>query len=375
MEIEVASINDHPAEGGLTQVEVEEARRTFYVKRAGAAGAMGAMGWMLLRHPGGLLRGLWRAMGLAGGDVRRMGLGVFYWAEALILLRWMERRGLTHLHVHFATPASTVGLIGTAMAPVGFSMTVHGPDEFYDVTGYSLAEKIRAARFVVCISFFAQSQTMKLSPGDAWGKFEIGRLGVDTAHFAARPFRGVAEPFRILCVGRLAPTKGQRILIEAVALLIGEGRAVEAQLVGDGPERGSLEAMVRERGLEAAVRFAGSVNQDRIQEFYRAADVFALASFAEGIPVVLMEAMAMEIPCVATRINGIPELIEDGVDGLLVAPSDVLGLAGSIVRLMEDPGLREAIGKAGRLRVQREYELSDSVDRLQAIFRRRLEGA
>ncbi len=120
------------------------------------------------------------------------------------------------------------------------------------------------------------------------------------------------------------------------------------------------------------VEFAGSVNQDNIQSYYKNADVFALASFAEGIPVVLMEAMAMEIPCVATRINGIPELIEDGVNGLLVAPSDVSGLAAALEKLMDSEELRRTLGSAGRIRVQQEYELSQSADRLAEVFQRRL---
>jgi glycosyltransferase involved in cell wall biosynthesis len=250
-------------------------------------------------------------------------------------------------------------------------MTVHGPDEFYDVTGYYLSEKIAGARFVVCISFFAQSQLMKLSP-DQWNKFDIGRLGVDCNHFSPRPFQQRPEVFEILCVGRLVPTKGQRILIKAASRLAQRQRRFMLRFVGDGPDRQALEEMVADLGLSSCVRFEGALNQDRIQDFYKQADIFALASFAEGIPVVLMEAMAMQIPCVTTAINGIPELIEDGADGFLVAPSDSEGLAVTLERLMDDPGLRQITGEAGRKRVQREYEISASADRLAAIFSQRL---
>ena len=177
---------------------------------------------------------------------------------------------------------------------------------------------------------------------------------------------------QVLCVGRLVSSKGQRILIEAVDRLRKAGRDVKLQLVGDGPDRADLEALVRECDLSQVVAFAGVVNQDNIGAYYRNADIFALASFAEGIPVVLMEAMAMEIPCVATRITGIPELIEDGVNGLLVAPSDVDSMAAAIERLMISPELCESLGKAGRLRVQQQYELAGSADRLKEIFLSRL---
>jgi colanic acid/amylovoran biosynthesis glycosyltransferase len=372
--IEVASINDPTVRGDMTQVEKDEADRTFYVKQAGALGVMRAACPMLIRHPVGLLRGLRFALSLGRGGPARTLLCFFYYAEALILSRWLQRQSLDHLHVHFASQAATVALILTHIAPVNLSITVHGPDEFFDVPGFYLVEKIAAARFITCISFFAQSQLMKLTPGTQWHKFDIARLGVDCNHFSPRLSRPSSpDCFEILSVGRLVPAKGQRVLIEAAAQLIRDGRQIRLRFVGDGPDRKQLEDLVKQKGLVSQIRFEGSINQDRIQEFYMATDIFAMASFAEGIPVVLMEAMAMGIPCVATSINGIPELIRDGIDGLLVAPSDVQGLALALARLMDENTLRETLGKAGRLRIQQNYELSKSADRIAALLRHRLE--
>lgn len=370
--IDVASINDPTALSEMTENERDEAKRTFYVKRAGAAGALKAIASLALRRPAALITALWTAVRLGRTDLSRILLCVFYFTEAAILAAWLDERSLKHLHVHFATPAATVALILSRMSPIGLSITVHGPDEFYNVPGYYLPQKIVAASFVVCISWFAQSQLMKLSTGRDWNKFEVSRLGVDCDQFLPRPFRASPDCFEILCVGRLVSAKGQRILIEAVAKLIEAGRAVRLHFVGDGPDRNDLECLVREKGLTSQIRFEGAVNQDRIQQFYRTADIFALASFAEGIPVVLMEAMAMEIPCVATRIHGIPELICDGVDGLLIAPSDVCGLSAALGRLMDEPALRESLGKAARRRVQQSYDIAKSADRLADIFHRRL---
>ena len=213
---------------------------------------------------------------------------------------------------------------------------------------------------------------MKLSSPAEWRKLEVSPLGVDPGAFAPRPFRAHPDPFVILCVGRLTPAKGQHILLQAVERLARDGRHVELRLVGDGPDRLSLEQEVRERGLSERVLFTGAVDQDRIRELYADADVFALASFAEGIPVVLMEAMAMTIPCVTTFITGIPELIRDGVDGLLVAPSDDEGLAQAIARLMDDAELRRRLGEAGRQRVLEKYDLDRNTERLAAVFQRRL---
>jgi glycosyltransferase involved in cell wall biosynthesis len=153
-----------------------------------------------------------------------------------------------------------------------------------------------------------------------------------------------------------------------------EERRVRLRYVGDGPDRASLEQSVKEKGLEKNIVFEGAVNQDNIRELYSRADAFVLASFAEGIPVVLMEAMAMEIPCITTRIAGIPELIRDGADGLLVPASDVEALKNAIASLMNDSSLRLKLGRAGRQRVIEKYNLKPNADRLAEIFRRRLSG-
>ncbi len=374
-EIAVASINppDQPPEN-LTAAERAEMERTYYVKQHGVLGAATAKLATLATRPGGFFRGLKFALRLGGTDLKKLAYSLFYFVEALMIGRWMARGKLTHLHVHFATPAATVALIASRIFPISFSMTVHGPDEFYDAPGYFLSQKIAGATFICCIGAYARSQLMKLSPPDHWNKFEISPLGVDPALFAPRPFRAEPHPFEIICVGRLTPAKGQAILLDAMARLRADSREVRLRFVGDGPDRATLERIAIERGLGGVVGFEGAVNQDRIRELYAAADVFALASFAEGIPVVLMEAMAMTIPCVTTFITGIPELIRDGQDGLLVAPSDAEGLAAAIARLMDDAELRQRLGAAGRARVEDKYNLHRNIDRLAAIFRRRLSG-
>jgi glycosyltransferase involved in cell wall biosynthesis len=213
---------------------------------------------------------------------------------------------------------------------------------------------------------------MKLSAPKNWDKFEVCPLGVDPDRFQPISFREAPKPPEVICVGRLVPAKGQHILIKAMAVLRDAGVSVRLRLVGDGPDRASLEAQTRELALEDRIIFEGAVNMDRVKALYRDADIFALASFAEGIPIVLMEAMAMEIPCVTTRITGIPELIRSDIDGILVAPSDEQELAEAIRRLAEDPDLRRSLGQAGRKRVVDKYHLGRNTERLADIFRRRL---
>ena len=180
--IDVASINaPGVADDGQTDEEREETKATFYVKRAGLAGAVKAHCATLCSHPIAYLEGLAYALSLGGLDLRKLVYALFYFVEAIMVGRWMKRRRLEHLHVHFATPASTVGLIAARAFPITLSITVHGPDEFYDAPGYRLAEKIAASSFVICIGLFAQSQLMKLSDASDWDKFEIAPLGLKQA--------------------------------------------------------------------------------------------------------------------------------------------------------------------------------------------------
>ena len=373
--VETASINapDRPA-NRLTPTEADEAKRTYYVKRHGLSGATAAK----LQAVFGDFRGYWRgvalAFRLAGLDLRRLYLNLMYFIEALMVGQWMKRKGLRHLHVHLASQAASVGLFVRTVFGFGYSLTVHGPDEFYDADRQMLAEKIRAADFLCCISSFARSQLMMLSPNEHWSKFVLSPLGVDAEIFAPKPARTLPEIFEILCVGRLTPAKGQHILIDALGRLTQEHRQVRLRLVGSGPDETSLREHATRSTAGECVVFEGAINQDRIRDFYAAADAFCLPSFAEGLPVVLMEAMAMELPCVTTDIAGIPELIRDGVDGLLVPPSDLDALVTALIRLMDHAELREQIGKSGRARVVNHFDLRRNVERLAQIFAERVQG-
>lgn len=375
--VDVASINAADrATAGLTADEAGEADRTYYLKPHGWRGALAAHADTLRRSPRGWLRGALAAVQLAGADLRALAMNLAYFSEALMVGVWMRERDQHHVHAHLGSQAATVALFVKRVFGHGFSITVHGPDEFYDAYRQHLPEKVAEADFICCISQYARSQLMRLSPYAHWHKLEVARLGVDPAHFAPRTRLGSEDGvFELLCVGRLTPSKGQHRLVDAMARLHERGRQVRLRLVGAGPDRGALEAQVRHAGLGEVVVFEGAVNQDRIRALYARADCFCIASFAEGIPVVLMEAMAMGVPCVTTRITGIPELIEDGRDGLLVAPSDIDGLVAAIERLIDDPALYERLASAGRQRIVADYDLARNVDRLAEVFSDRIAGA
>jgi glycosyltransferase involved in cell wall biosynthesis len=312
----------------------------------------------LVTRPGAYARTLVHALRLGSGARGRL-WQLFYFGEAIAVWAEMGRHGLRHVHVHFANPGADVAMLAAHFGGGDWrwSLTLHGPAEFFEVKGNRLAEKLGSAAFVACASEWARSQAMAIAAADAWPRFTVVRGGVDATVWrrdargagdargsgAGGDPAGSGERIEILNVGRLAPVKGQPLLIEAVARLREQGVHVHCRIVGDGPERAALERRIGELGAGDAVELTGAVGQDRIRELYEQADVFCLASFREGLPFVLIEALAMELPVVATRIMGIPELVTEGENGLLVTPGRSDELAEALARLARDPGERAAL--------------------------------
>jgi colanic acid/amylovoran biosynthesis glycosyltransferase len=367
--VEVASVNEPDREvSQMTSDEREEAATTYGIKRHGVRGAMAAVIWGLGCRPVGVLRTLSDALGTARG-LRRI-FALAYAVEALMVARWMAKRGLSHLHVHFGNEAATVGMLVKTFSKAALSLTIHGPDEFDDVPGQLLKRKIERADLVVCISQFARSQLMRLSHPRHWPKLEVCRLGVDPQRFTPAARAQVSGHVRLLSVGRLTPAKGQWLLLQACNALKHTGTDFQLTIVGDGPDRARLQAYAAETGLSERVRFTGSLNQGEVRAELDRADAFVLPSLAEGIPVVLMEAMASGVPCISTPVNGIPELIQHDINGLLATPGDATSLAHQLHRLIAEPALRQRLALAGRSTVQTHFHLQQNVAALAGILAR-----
>ena len=364
----------------MTAAERAEVAATRYVIAGGVAGALRANLAALVRRPRAYLAGLRLALGLGRLDLRRTLRDLTYFVEAAVVGESMRQAGTTHLHAHFC---SHVGYFVSRMFPVTYSATIHGPTELNDPTLTRLAERVRAASFVCTVSRYTRARLLLLVPPSEWEKIVPVPLGVDTARYrpAARPSVGEGtpgpekQPVEILCVARLADQKGHHILLAAFEALCRGGRSVRLRLVGDGPLRAALEAEVAARGLRDRVVFHGVLNEDETLGHFASAAVFALASLAEGKPVSLMEAMASGVPCVATYVAGVPELIRDGVDGLLVPAADGAALAAALARLVDDPSLRRRLGDAGRRRVVERYDAEARADELAAVLRMRVPKA
>lgn len=374
------SIRRTPPERLLSRADRDADRTTVAILPPRWGRLLAAHARFFAHAPLAYLSSLRFALGLAGPSLRGRLWQVFYFAEAVLLWNECRSREIEHIHAHLANAAADVAMIaarvGSAAEPKrtwSWSFTMHGPTEFFDLRHYRLAEKTQSARFVVCISDFARSQLMAISKPETWERLHVVHMGIPVEDFTSQTTAPSTGPPRLLYIGRLVPEKGQAVLLKAIALLVAErGYPVEATLVGEGPMRPELERLSMQLGIASQVDFPGAVGQDDLRELYENATVFCLPSFAEGVPVVLMEAMAMEVPVISTRITGIPELIEDGHSGFLVAPGRPEELAHRIATLLDYPHLRRKLGANGREKVLDEFDAEGCAVQLYELFAKEL---
>lgn len=376
IDVHVASINQPDrAFDQLTAIEQAACKESVFVKSA-VLNPIGLLRYTfktLLASPKGFFCSLGNTLRSALAYPRQLPQHIAYWLEAMVVADMAKKNGSQQLHAHFSTQGCTVAMLAAQIADIDFSFTVHGPDEFYNVDEQYLEKKFSAANFIVCISDFARSQVMKYTAFDDWDKLHINYLGVDSSLF--HPSKKPEQPTcpTLLCVGRLCNAKGQGVLIQAAKILSERGVNYRVHFVGDGPDREKLEAFSLQHGLTEQLTFLGKINHDQVQVLQREADIFVLPSFAEGIPIVLMEAMASGTPCVTTHITGIPELFTHNDDGLLVRPGNATQLADALEALINDGELRARIANNALQTITRDWDLQNSNARLADIFQQQLQ--
>jgi glycosyltransferase involved in cell wall biosynthesis len=288
--------------------------------------------------------------------------------------RLMQADGVAHVHCHFANHPALAGLVIGRLTGLPYSFTAHGSD--LHVERRMLRQKVAEAAFVATVSDYNQRLILDECGGQFADRVRVIRSGVDTVVFARhRNGRRPPGPLRLLCVGTLHEVKGQTHLIDACGLLAAAGVEVRCRLVGDGPDRRRLERRIVESGLEGLVVLVGAAVRAQVAAELAQADVLVAPSVPtrrgkrEGIPVVLMEAMSSGVAVVASDLSGIPELVEDGVSGLLTPPGDAAALAAALRRLHDDPALRRRLGENGCERIRTEFDIEQSVTNLVRRFR------
>jgi len=344
----------------------QEQKRTHYVLREGLWGLLLPMVRAMLRTPSRFFAVAALAVKMSRNSDRPLPYHLIYVAEACRILEWLVGFGSVRLHAHFGTNSAEVAMLVRALGGPPYSFTVHGPDEFLRPIG--LEEKIRRSSFVVAISNFGRSQLFLRCRHADWPKVKIVHCGLEKSFYEdASPTRG---PPRLICVGRLCEAKGQLLLIEAAALLADKGIAFELVLVGDGSMRQEIEDLVQKCELGARVRITGWISSSEVREEILAARALVLPSFAEGLPVVIMEAMALRRPVLSTYVAGIPELVRHGQEGWLVPAGAVKELAEAMEACLASSvdDLRR-LGDAAQSRVLVRHCADTEAGKLAELFR------
>lgn len=368
--IDVVRVSIRPAADDLVEAEDrEEAKRTHTLLQGGALGLLPSVLAVACTRPLKFLSGLARTFGLARGAERGLGVHCAYFAEACALLRLCRREQVDHIHVHFATNPPLVAMLVKQLGGPGFSFTAHGSEEYYRALSLKLADKVADAAFVAAISRFGRSQLQLFAAPEIHDRIHIVHCGLDAAFLEDHP-GSPPSGNRFLFVGRLCQQKQPLVLLDAAARLAAKGVDFHLDMVGDGELTEAVREAVEGRGLGEKVTLHGTVDGAEVRRLIDASRAMVLSSSAEGLPVVLMESMALQRPVVTTFIAAIPELVRQGVEGWLVPTGDAEALADAMQEALSCPDEELArMGVAAAERARQRHDIRVSAERMAELFR------
>lgn len=367
VEIDTFSIRE-PSPGERTSAADKAAyESTYYALPPDVKRLLSAHATAITKKPLRYLKTLRHAFSHRVPGAKALVWSMFHFGEAIVLAQEMEKRQIGHVHNHFANSGANVGFLVTRFLGVPWSLTLHGHSETDYPAGPVLPAKLEAADFIACISYYGMAQAMRIIPPDHWKKFLLMRCALDLSKIPARTTEPRERP-RFVCVARMDPEKGQYGLLGALAKVRARGADADLVLVGDGVERPRIEQRIADLGLGDRVQLRGRLAEvDTMQEIAKS-DFLVLPSMIEGLPVVLMEAMALGLPVIGPRVAGVPELVKDGVHGLLFAPAAWDELAECLYKMITDADLRTRLSQGNRARIEEEFEITKAVQPLEQRF-------
>lgn len=359
-------------EGLSDPADLLEQQKTEYILKRGARHLLRNLLRQALISPRAVLSGLklaWQRSRAGESSLMRQ---VVYLAEGAAVTASAKARGLSHIHAHFGTNSARVAAYSALLGGPDFSFTVHGPEEFDQPVALDLGGKLAQARFAVTVSNFGRSQLSRWADLPDWDKIRVIHCGIETAHWPAPAPMPETGPLRIVAIGRFAEQKGFGLLIRAFAAARLKTPTLHLSLVGDGPLRPEIEAIIQKYGMQDNVDLLGWQDQSGVRQALDQSHLLVVPSFAEGLPVVMMEAMASGRPCLATYIAGIPELLREGQDGWLVPAGSVDALSEAMIHIAKlDHAELTGMGLAARERVFSRHDVDESARRLAELFTRR----
>lgn len=353
----------------------DELARTRVILDAGAANLLLRLILMGILRPLRLARAVCLAVKMGLRSDRGLLRHLVYVAEACVLLQLVTKSQAEHVHAHFGTNSAAVAMLCRVLGGPTYSFTMHGSADVGRAQSISLGEKIARASFVVAVSHFGRSQICRYCSRDLWPRIHVVHCGVDDV-FLKAPRTRIPDSPSLVCIGRLSEEKGHLFLLEAMSVLAHEGIGLRLELVGDGPLRNDVMRRIEELGLQDSVRVTGWASSTEVRDRILASRALVLPSLYEGLPVVIMEALALRRPVVSTYVGGVPELVEPGVCGWLVPPGSVEDLAAAMRQVLLAPiACLERMGAAGEARVRDRHYAPVLATQLASLFKASIERA
>lgn len=348
--------------------DLNEQLKTKFVLQAGVAALLVSSVRQFLMSPLRFISAFWRALKMSKGAERAFYYHLIYLAEACRIMPWLKHFGAQHVHAHFGTNSTEVVMLAHFLGAPPYSFTVHGPEEFDKPTFIGLSEKIYHAKFVVAISSFGRSQLYRWTNYEQWHKIKVIHCGIETDFYQNLPIQSKVTK-RLVCVGRICEQKGQLLLVEAFSQLLKRDIDLELVLAGDGQMRSKVESVINNYGVGEKVRITGWISSDEVKKEILAAGALVLPSFAEGLPVVIMEALSLKKPVLTTYVAGIPELVLDGECGWLFPAGSVESLMVAIESFLNTPYERLLeMGEIGYRRVLDRHQIDTEAKKLALLF-------
>ena len=349
--------------------DLQELEKTRFILGNGASTLLQGLMRVAVTRPVRFLQALKLSWQIGRKSEQGILYHLAYLAEACVLLGWFSEADISHVHAHLGTNSTTVAMLCQVLGGPSYSFTAHGPEEFDKVAVIALREKIARAAFVVAISSFGKSQLYRWCGTEKWSKIQVVHCGVDQT-FLTQKLTAIPDQPQLVCVGRLCEDKGQLLLVQAAKQLVSEGLKFKLVLVGDGPLRPTLEAHIASAGLQDCIEITGWASSGEVQQQLLNSRAMVLPSFAEGLPVVIMEALALGRPVISTTIAGIPELVQTGVTGWLIPPGSIEELVIAMRKALQAPIAQlEQMGRAGADRVAQKHNAAIEAHKLIHLFR------
>lgn len=349
-------------------VDETERQKTFYLLQNGLFDLVRASVAVFIERPRLFLKALRTAFSMGIRADRPLPFHLMYLLEACKALQWLRKENIGHVHAHFGANSTEVAMMIRLLGGPTYSFTVHGPEEFDKPEFIRLGKKIEHCAFVVAITSYCRSQIYRWIPQAIWNKVKVVRCGIEAEFHRDLPDTFPSEP-RLVCVGRLCEQKGQLILLAAAARLKEQGVDFQLVLAGDGEMRPEIEKRIDELNLRKHVQITGWISSEQVREEILKSRAMVLPSFAEGLPVVVMEAMALKRPVISTYIAGMPELVIPGVNGFLCPAGDVDELAQMMETCLKaDEGTLRELGHNAQRAVLEQHHILTEAGKLATLF-------